>query len=349
MTAQAKTHDPRYALDRTYEALEPKYAFTATTPQQARTWQRRASKALAQCVGFMDQPRTDLRPKTLEKVDRGSYVRHKVVIQTTENTTMPMYVLVPKEGDRPFPVVLALHGHGYGVKDIVGLWPDGGERRTPRGGQYQADFACALAERGFLVLAPEISCFGERTTDYSDLTGGSPPGTCHNITTYAMMLGGSSVGMRVWDGMRALDYAETLDQADSSRMGAMGISGGGLHTFFSAALDSRIKACVVSGYFCEWRQSILAMNHCTCNFVPGILRVGRLSDLAGLIAPRPCLVENADHDPIFPLKDVRRTVKAARKAWSVFGADDLLDTDFFEGRHQICGDKAYDFLAKHLA
>ena len=47
------------------------------------------------------------------------------------------------------------------------------------------------------------------------------------------------------------------------------------------ALDPRIKACVISGYFCDWRHSVLAMNHCTCNFIPGLMELGELSDLAG--------------------------------------------------------------------
>ena len=190
----------------------------------------------------------------------------------------------------------------------------------------------------------------ERVSDYKHLrkTGNPTPYTCHNVGSYAMMLGGSAAGLRVWDGMRAVDYLETLREADASRLGAMGISGGGMHTFFSTAIDERIKACVISGYFCEWRQSILAMHHCTCNFVPGLLKVGKLSDLAGLIAPRPCLVENADHDPIFPIEHVKETVRRARRAWDVFGAGDRLETDYFMGRHEIGGGKAYEFLGREL-
>lgn len=164
-----------------------------------------------------------------------------------------------------------------------------------------------------------------------------------------MMLGGSYVGLRVFDGMRVLDYLETLDFVDAKRTGARSISGGGMHTFFSAALDTRIRACVISGYFCEWQKSILAMFHCTCNYVPGLLNLGRLSDLAGLIAPRPCLVENGDHDPIFSIGDVNATVERAKKAWGIFGAADKLATDYFEGRHQISGLKAYQFLEKELS
>ena len=163
-----------------------------------------------------------------------------------------------------------------------------------------------------------------------------------------MMLGGSIAGLRVWDGMRAVDYLQTLPQADVTRLGVMGISGGGMHAFFSACLDSRIRAAVISGYFCDWRHSILAINHCTCNFVPGLLKLGELSDLAALIAPRPLLVENGTRDDIFPIDDVKRTVRRAARAWKLFGAGKNLQTDYFEGAHEIHGAQAYPFLEKHL-
>ena len=338
--------DPMRLLDDLSVRAGRSCRFDAADPRAARAWQRRARKRLAECVGFLDQRKAPLRPRTVGTVDRGDYVRKKVVLRTAVGSDMPVYVLIPKRAAGPLPCVLAFHGHGYGVKDIVGLWEDGTERLTPQG--YHDDFACRLAKRGFLVLAPEIGCFGERQTDYSHLPPDDAPTTCHNAATYAMMLGGSVIGLRVWDGMRAVDYLQTLKQADTSRLGVMGISGGGSHAFFSTALDERIKACVISGYFCDWRQSILAVHHCTCNFAPGLMRLGELSDLAGLIAPRPCLVENGTHDNIFPIADVKRTVRAARKAWDAFGAGGLLDTDYFEGRHQISGAKAYDFLAGHL-
>ena len=198
----------------------------------------------------------------------------------------------------------------------------------------------------FVVIAPEISCFGERVSDYSHLSAGRAPTTCHNVATFASMLGGSVAGLRAWDGLRAVDYLATIKNADVSRLGVMGISGGGMHAFFSACLDPRIKAAVISGYFCDWRQSILAINHCTCNFVPGLLKLGELSDLAGLIAPRPLLVENGTKDDIFPIEAVKKTVKRASCAWKIFG--EKIETDYFEGAHQIHGKRAYDFLRKYV-
>jgi hypothetical protein len=128
----------------------------------------------------------------------------------------------------------------------------------------------------------------------------------------------------------------------------MGISGGGMHTFFSTCLDTRIRACVVSGYYSTFQDSILAMHHCACNFVPGLAQFGEMYDLVGLIAPRPMLVEAADYDPIFPIAAAKRSVEKALGIYKIFGVSSELQTDFFEGRHQISGRLAYEFLTSKL-
>jgi len=286
----------------------------------------------------------------LEEIDKKDYVRQKLALRTGPECVMPVYVLLPKDAPRPLPVVLAFHGHGYGVKDIVGLWEDGRERNTPDG--YHKDFAVALCRAGFAVAAPEISCFGERQTDFSYLNtdiGQEAPTTCTHAAMLAFHLGISVVALRAHDAMRLVDYLETRKDLDTARLGAMGISGGGMHTFFSTCLDERIRACVVSGYFSTFRDSILAMHHCACNFVPGLAEFGEMSDLAGLIAPRPMLIEAGDYDPIFPIRAVRAGVARARSVYEVFGVRERVLTDYFEGRHRIGGRKAYDFLARELA
>ena len=127
----------------------------------------------------------------------------------------------------------------------------------------------------------------------------------------------------------------------------MGISGGGMHTLFSAAIDIRIRAAVISGYFSTFQHSILAMHHCACNFVPGLAKFGEMYDLAGLLAPRPLLVEAGTHDPIFPIDAVRASVERAQAVYAAFGAGPV-ETDYFEGRHRINGQRAYDFLVEQL-
>lgn len=339
---------PAHALWKLYRPERAPYRFCATTPGEARKWQRKARAALESCIGFQDTPKVRPAPKLLERVDKGDYVREKVLIRTGPHTACPVYILIPKGARGPLATVLALHGHGYGVKDIVGLWEDGSERDTPDG--YHKDFAIALVRRGFLVAAPEISCFGERQTDFSHLrAAGSPvPDTCNHTAALAAHLGGSVAGLRVLDGKRIVDYLAGRKDADLGRLGAMGISGGGMHTLFSTCLDTRIRACVISGYYSAFRGSILSISHCPCNFVPGLAAFGEMHDLVGLIAPRPMLIEAASHDNIFPIQVVRKGVAKARKVYRVFGADGNVQTDYFEGRHEISGAKAYDFLEQTL-
>ena len=329
-----------------------RYPFVATNRADAAAWQIACRASVSQTVGFLDSPRVDPAPELIEEVDRGDFVRRKIVITTALHARMPVYLLIPKARPRPLPVAIAYAGHGYGVKDVVGLWEDGTERIEPDG--YHKDFGVALCRRGFLVAAPEIAGFGERQTDYSTLDtrlGQPVPTTCHNAATYAFMLGKSLVGMRVRDGLRLLDFLATLPEADASRVGAMGISGGGMLTFYHAMVDTRIRAAVVSGYYSSFRDSILAMHHCTCNFVPGVLEIGEMRDLVGLILPRPLLIEAGTRDPIFPIQVVRESVARAREVCAVLGGDPARDVvlDEFEGRHSISGRRAYDFLWGYVA
>ena len=324
--------------------------FTATTAEAALAWQTETRAALSERIGFQEWPAVDPAPEVIESVDRGDLIREKIVIRTSDHTLMPVYLVRPHDLPAPAPTVIAFHGHGYGVKDIVGLWEDGSERKTPDG--YHTDFALALARLGFLVAAPEISCFGERSTDFSRLDrpfGGPVPTTCAHTSALAFHLGGSTVGLRVLDGRRLVDYLLARDDVDGERIGAMGISGGGMHTFFSMCIDERIRAGVVSGYYCSHRDSIFGVHHCPCNYVPGLAEFGDLHDLIGLIAPRPLFVEAGTHDEIFPVEGVRRSVELGSQVYDVFGAPGFPEVEYFEGRHRINGAGAYRFLRDRLA
>lgn len=332
------------------DAGKAPYRFRARVAADVRPWQRTVRKALMEQIGFQDAPRVAPAPRRIERVDRGEFIREKILIRTSPWSVMPLYLLLPKRGRGPFPVVLAFSGHGYGVKDIVGLWEDGSERRTPDG--YHKDFAVELCRRGFAVAAPEIACFGEKSTDFSALNtrmGQPVPGSCAHAAMLAFYMGKSPLGLRVLEARRLVDYLQTRPECNVKRLGAMGISGGGLHTMFSTCVDERIKACVISGYYSTFKDSILALHHCFCNMVPGLARFGEMYDLIGLIAPRPVLVEAGRQDNIFPIAAVRRSVAIARRVYGVVGAADAVETDIFEGRHRISGRRAYDFLWDKLA
>src|SRR2546423_2477702 len=123
--------DPIAQLDTVARETPKTFAFTAKDAKIARQWQRRARDAVCEAIGFQDLPRVPLRPKLIETTDRGDFVREKIILQTTRASEMPVYVLTPQNPQqfpRPLPCVLALHGHGYGVRDIAGIRQDGTHR-----------------------------------------------------------------------------------------------------------------------------------------------------------------------------------------------------------------------------
>lgn len=337
---------PAHELWQRYRPEEAEYAFRAQTVQEARAWQESTRSAFAELLGFQDFSGM-LEAEHLETVDKGSYLREKLLLRTAQHSVMPLYLLIPKGAKEPLPTVLAFHGHGYGVKDIVGLWEDGSERETPDG--LHRDFAVELCKRGFAVAAPEIACFGERQTDFSSLKmGQDAPTSCMHAAMLASHLGGSVAGLRVRDSRRLIDYLETRSEFDTARLGVMGISGGGMLSFFTSCVEPRIKACVISGYYSMFKDSIHAMHHCGCNYVHGLHRFGEMYDLVGLIAPRPLFIEAGTRDPIFPLEAVRASAVKTEDVYRVFAAEDRLGADYFEGRHRIEGHKAYAFLRSVL-
>ena len=113
-------------------------------------------------------------------------------------------------------------------------------------------------------------------------------------------------------------------------------------------MDARITTAVISGYFCTWQWSIMAMRHCEDNYIPGILQHAEMADVGALIAPRPLLIEAGTEDPIFPLPGVHDAYEKLAKVYALLDARDRLALDVFAGEHQWHGTLAVDWLRRWL-
>jgi len=293
----------------------------------------------AYCLGEMPK-NLPLDAVVLSEAQRDGYKRLKIEYTVDENFRAPAYILVPDNAKAKNAAVIALTGHGYGVADIVGLTEHGEDKPEGSDPGYQKNFAVELAKRGFIVAAPEIFGFGELM-----VSGGN---SCFMLTTQLLMYRKTTAAMRVWQCVRMLDYLIERGDVDPERIGAMGISGGGLASSFFAAYEKRVKACVVSGFFCTFKESIMSIHHCVDNFLQGILNYGEMADLFGLIAPRPILIEAGIGDSIFPIAGVKSSYARLEALYEKLKVKDKIDIDIFEGEHQISGAKAYDFLVKWL-
>lgn len=335
---------PLYSLEKLYDTSSRSMGFELDSPSDFEQWRAQLKDKVIELLGGFPE-RVALEPQVLERKEFEDYIREKVAFHSAPYIDIPAYVLLPKDSVGKIPGVVAVHGHGYGKNDLVGLWEDGTERSVPDG--YHKDFALEIMRRGMVVIVPDQIGFGQRR-ELEDIQKGYNTSSCRKLAFWAQMLGKTAVGMRVWDIMRCIDYLNTLPQVDQDRIGCMGISGGGTTTLFTAALDERIKAAVVSGYLCTFKDSIMSIYHCECNYVPGILKYAEMYDIACMIAPRSLLIESGTKDDIFPIKAVDIAYEHVRKAYKLLKAEDRLDRDVFEGRHQISGRKAYNWLKRWL-
>ena len=335
---------PNESFEQVYEREPRALAFRAETLAEWQLWRDRARGKLVKLLG-LPATRGDLRPEILEEYPREGYRVQKIALQTQPYVTALAYVLLPDGDPGPRPVVLALHGHGSGARGILNEPIN--QEHTQEIQLYNYNYAQIAAQRGYVVIAPEQIGFAERR-EASEIASGISASSCRQLAYWAQMLGRTTVGLRVWDALRCLDYLETRPEADCSRAAILGLSGGGTTTLFTAALDERFRAAVVSGYLCQWRGCLLAMEHCECNYVPGILRYLECGDLGALIAPRALLVEAGRQDPIFPLPYVREAYATVERAYALLGVPERLDRDEFEGEHRWSGAKAWDFLARCL-
>jgi dienelactone hydrolase len=330
------------------------FAFRAEDLPAALAWQQKLRTELTTLVGGFPTQTCDLSPRILEVNTEDGFICEKIAIQTQPGEYMPCWVLIPlsQEGVRPKPVI-ALHGHGtWGGAAIIKSPAD------PLGAalnqQLNYDYAGQLVRRGYIVFVPELRGFGQRLEAPEYQEGEAQwISSCYQVSVNALLLGKTLLGLRVYDVMRLIDYIHTRPEPSAGTLGCVGLSGGGMVTLFTTALDPRITCAVVSGYFNTFRDSIMAVRHCLCNFVPGMAQAVEMVDIAGLVAPRPLLIETGTQDPIFPTMATQQAYAELQKIYAVFpgtarGVPHNLEIDIFKGEHAWSGAKAYDWLAQSL-
>ncbi len=333
-----------YSLLR-YHEVKPRLAFQAETPEQVAEWKAKAKARLLELVGPFPEQRVPLQPRFGEAIQRPGYTRREVTFDTRPGLSAFGYLLVPDDLKGKTPAILCLPGHGRGVDEIVGIDDDGKDRDHHDG--YQHDFAVQCAQKGYVTLALEMLGFGHRR-DAAARKKGAGASSCQPASGSALMLGETMPGWRTWDAMRALDLMTERPEIDPNRLAVMGISGGGTVSLYTAALDDRVKAAVLSGSFCTFKDSIYSRSHCIDNYVPGILKWFEMYDLAGLIAPRFLFCESGTEDEIFPEEGVRAALRAAERIYRAQGVADHVDHAFFDAGHQFDGEAAFRRLAEWL-
>ena len=284
---------------------------------------------------------TGAEPTILGSTDCGAYVQHKLVYETIADVWVPAWLLVPvtASANRPTSGILALHGHGDGKDPLVA--------RDDDPGNIYRSFARRYAERGHVVLAPDAIGFGERAEGFRRY--GQRDG-CNINFMRALLFGINLMALNVQDDRRGLDILAGLPEVDAERLGCAGLSFGGTRTMYLGALDTRIRAAVVSGYLTTFRAYALDTgNFCGSQFLPGIYAYADVPDLHGLIAPRPLLIEAGRVDRGFPIAASRAAHARVAAIYAAAGVPERLERDEFDGGHEFRAEASLDFMDRWLA
>lgn len=334
---EAPNSEVRTYLDRLADTVAPRMAWSAATPEEHAAWRGPFREKLESLLGeWPEEVPVGFRWDEGDVLETESFLRRKVYVQTERDYWAPAYYYTPKNVTGKRPAVLCFHGHS----GILPYIREGSDAEKKKGELHALDYAPYFAEQGYVVLAVVQRGWNETAND--------KPHSCERLSRAGFLVNRTPIGMRVWDAMRLLDFLVGQEAVDADRIACAGLSGGGTTSLFFAALEDRINAAIVAGYYCTFRDSIYRIHHCICNTVPGLMTWGEMSDVAALIAPRPLLVISGTEDAIFPIDATRRAFDTLAVTYDVLGARHRLESDFFAGVHEWSNRKTLPFLAQYL-
>jgi dienelactone hydrolase len=233
-------------------------------------------------IGIVD-PRV---PVTLERfgdddnpalvAENSTYRVFQVRWPVLENVSAEGLLLQPRR--RPLAHVVALPDADQTPEQIAGL---------AAGVAAESQVGRRLVENGFEVLIPVLIDRSSRWSGHADIRVTDQP---HREWIYrqAFHMGRHVIGYEVQKVLAAVDWFAR--DKNSSNVGVVGYAEGGLVAFYAAAVDPRIDAVLVSGYF-DSRENV--WSEPIYRNVWGLLREFGDAKLATLIAPRGLVVESA--------------------------------------------------------
>ncbi len=279
-----------------------------TTVEQWEQRKRKTRAALTKMLWHdLRWPDTPPPATMTHREELPGYTIENIVIETAPKLFLTANLYLPRAGRKPYPVVLYQCGHAN--KNLYkrhGAW---------------------FAANGVAALVMDNIEMGEVEFTHH--------GVYSNAWFHWYSRGFSPLAVELLNARRAVDYLAARPDLDRLRIGATGRSGGGMTTFFLAAVDERIKASApVSGAVSTngWIKQRLSAAHCDCQYP--VNSYGLLySEVGALIAPRPQLLCNADADRGFPMDAFTEMAGKMREVYRLYGADGALRTAITPGGH----------------
>jgi len=331
-----------------YKNTNPEFGFTAKTTEELIIWQQQFRSRLREVLGLnrMQTDLKDFQPSAhqVDEEDTGTFIRQRWVLQVEPTVPLPFILLKPKDINDRFPLVLTPHGHMKNTELYAGIFASQDEEEYMLEGDR--DIAVQAVREGYLVISPTTRGFGETRTE-KDKTEDNQ-NSCRDLLVHDLLVGRTPTGDRVWDISRLIDWAFEVLPVDKQRVAITGNSTGGTISLFAAVLDERITLSAPGSYFCTFTGSIGSIHHCECNYIPGLLTLAEMADVAGLIAPRPFMAINGKEDPVYPIDEVYKAFEQLRKIYGVAGVPDNVVLSVGEGGHRYYKADVWPFFRRYL-
>lgn len=304
-------------------------------------WQASARAKLAELMGLdkFEKVDPDLEIKYEQKIDGATEICF--TFASEEGWRVPGHLLLPDGVENP-PLMICLQGHSKGMHLSLNRPKYETDEESIR--ECDRDFCIRAVKEGFAAIAIEQRNFG--------VCAGMPDGrtNCFESTMNALIMGRTTAAERVWDVCRLIDLVESVwaDKVDVKRICLMGESGGGTATAYTAALEDRIVLAIPAVAMCTYRDSIGAMKHCSCNYIPRIATYLDMGDIMAMAYPKYFVQINGKDDPIFPLHGAKEVFANGQKAYAAAGDASRCVHLIGNGAHRFYAEEAWAAVHKYL-
>ena len=304
-----------------YDQRRQEIEKAVTSKKATETYIENVRKKTLRVIG--DLPRKSaLNPIITGTIQRDGYRVEKIIYESFPNHHVTANLYIPN-GKGPFPAALLFCGH----EDV--------SKATE---SYQKT-AILFSKNGFVVFVIDPISQSERyqLTDENGkgLTrGGTTEHTLLNESSN--LLGTSCAANELWDNVRGLDYLVTRSEIDTSRIGCLGNSGGGMQTIYFAAYDKRVKVLAPCSYLASRERTLeLSGPADGCAQMPNEGKAQlELSDYLIAAAPKPLLILAGRYDFI----DYTGTLAAKndlKKIYASLGQPEKLQLFTYDDGHGI--------------
>ena len=279
-----------------------------------------------------------LNPRTrlVKEFSSPKFNAYEVVLDLNEDVICYGILLIPtdlKPKERR-PVIVCQHGLEGRPANVVDPRPN---KDTP----YKA-FGARLAERGFIVFAPQNPYIGQ--THFRQIVRKANP------------LGLSLYSFIVAQHDRILDWLISLDCVDPAKIAFYGLSYGGKVAMRIPAILTRYCLSICSGDFNEWIWKNINLDWTGSYMFTqeydmyefNLANTFNYAEMAALIAPRPFMVERGHSDGVGLDEYVAFEYAKVRRFYAQLGIGDRTEIEFFVGGHEIRGQGTFAFLHRHL-